>query len=388
MDTIFISESFRRGHELPEIFEKGTIKALGSTGNLGDDDGVAYYDTSNFKKLISKFNGKINGIVYGTDFDTQGTKVASIYKLSAEALGIQKNIRMAFTKDGYMKIGEFYPKERLEVLLRSDKFNQITYHSLKEEKIYAGYKTSTIIGKVKSLKSSGYTVKVKNSGTNTITYLTKAMMSGTSCRQAYNKLIGAYEKGVIEYPRVDSDYHLEDNYDLYAHPKLKEFDEFSTPIDAEELPLNKQTVLLALSNERLITPSMALSYYEKIDMYFDDDLNVRKGKEKEVSIMEKISHSFEDVVRTEMKMAHNPNLAMVRRPIPPMKSNSEKEKRKLMEYAWELQRKLEEEMRKRRKERAEEEWNRKMAKSIVELENTAEGEYEKHIFRKSFSIKR
>jgi len=378
MEVIFISESFKGRHK--ELPISDVIKARATTTKIVEDDDYSRYSTVHFEQMINSIN-KVGGIMYGTDFDAQGTKVASVYKLVAqEKFGIKANVRMAFTKNGYMKIGEFYGKKRLEGLLMADTLNYNVAKQLAENTgIYAGYRTAVILSKVKQLKEK-QTVIVKNKGTNTITYLTKAMLSGMPVKEAYKNLLKAYSSGAVEYPRTDADYHLEDRYDVYAHPPLEQIDAYATPIEQDSLPIDKKTVLLALSNERLITPATALYYYEKIDQYYDENLNLKEGKEKEMEILDKVALAMEGLYREELKALHSPRLAMTVRPMPKLSSSSEEAKKEeLMEKLRQLQEELEEKARKKRKKEQEADLRKKVEESLEVLEEAVESKKERKI---------
>ncbi len=379
MDTVFVSESFRLGHQVPDFLQSGTLKAIASTTSVHQEQEYISYHTDHFSKLLEK--GSFTYAVFGNDFDLQGTKTASVLRSVTVSRGI-KSIRMAFTKDGYMNIGEFFSPKKLKFLLAMDNLNLMAYKNLSKAGIYNGYRTSVVLGKIYQKKlQENFPVKVKNKKTNTVTYLTKASLDGISIEKAYRKLIKAYETGKIAYPRVDNEYHLENSYDLYAHPPLKEFDKYSTPIEEDELPFNKKTALLFLSNERLITPSTAVFFYRKIDEYFDDDLNPKKNKQKELEIMRKIAKAFEDTYKAELSYSYE-KLKMIREPIPPMYKTKNK-KKELLEYAFELQRKLEEERLKekqRKKKKEEVDIETVIRSNIQTLIDFSEGKNEKRVF--------
>jgi len=309
MRILFVTESLRGNlKRIPEGIKEYSLAVEHSTVPLNEE-------SSGFKNIHkSILNTKTDYVILGTDLDSQGTKVASLWKYQTD--GSSKVIRMSATNKGYVNIGGYYEPERMKSILKSDILNKKTYERLSKEGIYTGYKTATVIGKIaNAVKQKIKEFPVKK-GTNTITYLTKSALKGQKVQDAYEELINNYHSGKISYPRVDNDYHQDDAYDLFAHPKLEMLDERYEEFKEDTLPLNKNTVLLYLSNERLITPATAIYYYKKIDEYFDDDLNIKKGKEQEVEVLSKISKVFETELREELKMEHFPKLdrIMVRAP--------------------------------------------------------------------------
>lgn len=102
-------------------------------------------------------------------------------------------------------------------------------------------------------------------------------------KKAVNYLQSDYISGYINYPRVENNYiPSEKAHELVAHSPLKQRGGNYAPIANSELSFNKENALLFLNQERLLNPSMCLSYAEMIDEYFDDNLSLLPGKRTEI----------------------------------------------------------------------------------------------------------
>jgi hypothetical protein len=91
-------------------------------------------------------------------------------------------------------------------------------------------------------------------------------------KKALNRLENAYKREMIIYPGVDNDYLKGTPYSFYAHPKLNEFDEYSTPLKRNEYEFNVVTLPLHFCNKRIIKASLIGSTIEFVKNLFDENL--------------------------------------------------------------------------------------------------------------------
>jgi len=105
------------------------------------------------------------------------------------------------------------------------------------------------------------------------------------------RLIRSYNKGLISYPRVSNDYIKSPSFFSPTHVKFEAFNKYATGLNCKTYPLNKKTAILELTNAEILTPSTIENVFQTIDVYFDDELNVRKEMEEKVSML---LNSFED----------------------------------------------------------------------------------------------
>lgn len=314
---VFITESAKGSHHRNLPFRAKIVSLQGSNGVKVNEKTKRYQVSRNLVEGLRSLNPRYTFI--GTDLDVQGTKVGTLIR---NALGGgDRVIRYALTENGYVRVGEFMDDKRLSKMLESELENVETARAMKAKfgkKI--GKKSAIVLGAVAQMKESGQkSVKVLRKGTSTITALVKGRLAGSSYDGIKGRLDLLYGSEKIAYPRVDNDYVLEKPYDLYPHPSLTSrgyADEFISPIEEEELELNGDTVLLELSNRRLITPSMAVAYGKMIDMYFEKDLTPKKEERKLVEECVKIyEESREDYVRG-LEEAYHPQLVLSP-PVPP-----------------------------------------------------------------------
>lgn len=94
---------------------------------------------------------------------------------------------------------------------------------------------------------------------------------------ARNNLQRAYLSGLIPYPRVANDYisHEDLKFYEYPHKPLVEFDEFSSSLKKEEYTINKATLPLFFTQNNISTPATLYRNLEYIDIFFDDQMNLR-----------------------------------------------------------------------------------------------------------------
>lgn len=98
------------------------------------------------------------------------------------------------------------------------------------------------------------------------------------------RLARAYVNNIIVYPRVNNGYIDASKFTFYAHPPIKEFDEYAKPLAFESYPVLKETILLHLNHRDLTLPSIAVSTYKFVDSYFDGKMRLRPAKRKEVKL--------------------------------------------------------------------------------------------------------
>jgi len=90
-------------------------------------------------------------------------------------------------------------------------------------------------------------------------------------KQAMFNLNGLYYQGKIVYPRVDNSYFKSD-FNFFAHPDLKDINEFTKPLSRDIYPVNRNTILLYLGHKHLVSASTIISVNQFIDTTFDENL--------------------------------------------------------------------------------------------------------------------
>jgi hypothetical protein len=113
-------------------------------------------------------------------------------------------------------------------------------------------------------------------------------------KKAMNKLQIEYMSGSIDYPRVENSYIKPQNvFELVPHLPMRMTTAVFSPIKNKQLPLNKKTSLLFLSQKRLINPSQAISYAEVIDEFFDEKLKfINDQKQEEFRQLYRLMQEF------------------------------------------------------------------------------------------------
>lgn len=115
-------------------------------------------------------------------------------------------------------------------------------------------------------------------------------------KKCINNLQADYLKGFIDYPRVENNYiDFAETFEYFPHkPFSSNFSQSSyKPISNTTMSLNKKNSLLFLSNERLITPSMAYKYSVIIDEFLDSNLNfISSQKEQEFKLILQTMQEF------------------------------------------------------------------------------------------------
>ena len=299
MKVIVVAESHKGSHfsALEKLKSEGVkVELLSLQGDKGIRFTTKGYSVNyNLKKYLKRFDA----VILGTDIDFQGTKIASILY---HQLPDVKKIRLGFSEKGYVRLGGILPKRRLGMCLLLDRHNLIF-----ASKVRRKFKLPNIgLGKALVIKAVNFlgkagkkAVKVLNKlGTSTITAMVKGWFRGKSPEKVMQELTAMYEKGVIDYPRVDTNYIQETPYDIYPHKPFPseaeligdDFDiELLKPIEKEEIPLNSTTVLLELSNRRLITPASAVSVHKTITQMFTPNL---KSKQEYTEVVEYINQNL------------------------------------------------------------------------------------------------
>jgi hypothetical protein len=295
---LFVSESHLGSHiNVPERY-KGTVNFVSLQGNRG-----IYFDGKNFtlSKGLQNLLSSANKVIIATDLDVEGTKSATVIKNFCDAKGI-KSFRVALTEKGYVRVGQVFTKKQMKKLSDLAKKNKYFY-----ERYGFGFQTTLILGRAyRDNKEGVKKIKVLNkNGTSTITVMTKFGLKGISPITGYKTLNQLYRRGIIEYPRVDNDYIQDKPFTLYPHPPLypksnpenrkKNF--FLSPLNDDEIDLNRRTYLLRLSNLRLITPATAPRYYRKLEEFFEEDMSPKKKRRKILEKLAKLAEKREKQLR-------------------------------------------------------------------------------------------
>jgi len=265
-----ISESHIGKHriEIPDF--EGELELLSLQGSRGINLFKGTYFVS---KPIREYAKRFDLILIGTDLDFQGTKIASILYHN---LFHPRVVRLSFTNHGYVRVGEVFSKSRIGKLLALEKENMRMASRLKRKfKVNGiGLQKALLLREVYSLYKEKKPIKVLRKKTSTITAMVQGGKLGFTPSQTMGILVDWYKAGLIEYPRTDVEYIFENPYNLYPHPPLPVGDSpLLQPIGERELEYSSINALLHLSNERLISPSSAVSAFETITRFFNKDLS-------------------------------------------------------------------------------------------------------------------
>jgi hypothetical protein len=308
MRILIVSESHIGSHYTAiSKFEKAGAKVelLSLQGSRGVKFTNRGYSVS---YAIKEYAKKFDIVLLGTDLDLQGTKIASalFYQLPV------KSIRVAFTEKGYIRIGGVFPKSRLGKTLLLDR-KHLSFASEMRKKFGVksfGLSKAIAVRNVVLARESKSGVKVLSKGTSTITVLTKAELKGYGSGGGMARLESYYRSGVIEYPRVDNDYISNKPYDLYPHPPLPRLqDELFQPFEENELELNEKTILLELSNRRLITPANALKIHRTIKLFFSSSLKPKEEYKPIIKyLLERVDEEEEQAFKQLLNDIYFPQL--------------------------------------------------------------------------------
>jgi hypothetical protein len=313
MKVLVISESHIGTHYTAlKKLEKDNINV--ELLSLQGSNGIRFTNKGYSVSLpIKEYAGKFDLILLGTDLDLQGTKIASVLSYQLP----KNSVRVAFTSDGYVRVGDIFSKKRLGKALALDR-NHLQFANRIRKKFgfpNLGLGKALAIRRAVLLSNSQVKVKVLSEGTSTITVLTKAELKGMGAEIAYGRLESLYRSGVIEYPRVDNDYIKDFPYDLYPHPSLPRLDnDIFQPIQKTELPLSDKTILLELSNRRLITPANAIPTLKTIRMVLSSDLKPKEeAKEIVKYLLESLSDEDEENFKQTLYSIYRPPLRLSRK---------------------------------------------------------------------------
>lgn len=100
--------------------------------------------------------------------------------------------------------------------------------------------------------------------------------------KATSELTSAYQNGEVGYPRVAFNYITEIKFYEFPHPPLNRFNSFSSPLLHKSYPFNKKMLPLELTNANIATPATLMNNITAVDLYFDNDLNPKPLKAKEL----------------------------------------------------------------------------------------------------------
>jgi hypothetical protein len=98
--------------------------------------------------------------------------------------------------------------------------------------------------------------------------------------EGMNYLQKIYKLGIIDYPRVDNDYHKDNFYQLLPHPKLFEFGNKFTPIKEEKLSV-KDNPLLYLNHLKIVSPANVINFSRVFFLYFNRSIEFKPKKKEE-----------------------------------------------------------------------------------------------------------
>ncbi len=342
--VVLISESLRGTHRPP--FPVMQLSTRGSAGFYLSHSTGDYPVRSDILRFIEANNPKV--VLIGTDFDHTGTKIGTILKNQIQDFASRKGkdieiIRTAFTNRGYMKVGRFYNDREMNACKEYDRMNAEVRAFFKEkhpDKPATSLSKAIATARAYSYLKNGGSVAVKQGKTATVTAVVKGILGGMTARGVMSRLNKAYAMGMIEYPRVDVDYYADSYpYDVYAHPPLTSFgytDEVVSPIEDETLPLTLNTVLLALSDDRLVTPSMVEKTDEHLRQVFEENGKPKDGFEAYIRDCQAIEREYVKEYQRSLK-AMSP-----RSPIYRVKNPKKKEEEALLEYLKKVKEKAEE----------------------------------------------
>lgn len=372
--VILISESLRGTHRPP--FPVMQLSTRGSAGFYLSNSTGNYPVRSDILRFIEANNPKV--VLIGTDFDHTGTKIGTILRNQIKEFA-EKNgkdievIRTAFTNKGYMKVGRFYNEREMNACKEYDRMNaevRAFFREKHSDKPPTSLSKAIATARAYSLLKEGGNVAVKQGKTATVTAVVKGMLGGMTASGVMSRLNKAYAMGVIEYPRVDVDYYADSYpYDVYAHPPLTSMgyeDEIVSPIEEDALPLTINTVLLALSDERLVTPSMLDRTDEHLRAVFDENGRPKDGFENYIKDCQAIEREYVKEYQKTLK-AMSP-----RSPIYRVRNPKKKQEEALLEYL------------KKVKERAEELFEKEQPQNLqvfTEEENTMEAPEDRPFFQ-------
>jgi hypothetical protein len=282
MKVLLIAESHIGTHysAVAQLVKEGVeVELLSLQGSRGIKFKNKGYSVS---VSIKNYAKRFDIVLLGTDLDLQGTKIASVLKYQLPV----KSVRVAFSEKGYVRIGEVFPKDRLGKVLALDR-----NHMLFAKKVTRSVGVGGIgLGKAFAIRRTALIsgqefVRIESKGTSTITVLTKFQLKGYSAERGMRVLESLYHSSFIDYPRVDNDYITEKPYDLYPHKPIRWQGEFFEPFQEDFLPLSDKTILLELSNRRLITPANSLSTLITLRKIFTPQLKPRKKYRKLVEFV-------------------------------------------------------------------------------------------------------
>ena len=325
INAVLITESLRGTHRPSFSFPVTTISTRGTGAIYFSQDTLSYKVSKSVTNFIQ--NEKPDIVFLGSDLDQTGTKIATVVNkeiqkinetLRKQGLREIKTLRTAFTEKGYMRIGRLYTDSEMRSLAELDLMNMGVAKFFKEKFTNiptTGLKRAVIVGAVSQIAKNQDKIKVRTQGTATVTAFTKHLLNGGKASTFSKKMEKLYAGGHIEYPRVDNDYFINETpYEVYAHPKLTALgytDRDISPFEVEELPLNKATIMMALAQERLVTPSMVVNYFKTIEEVFDDNLKPKEEFTQYVKECESIYREYESEYREILQKA-SPRSRMLR----------------------------------------------------------------------------
>jgi len=355
MRIVFLTESLGKGHA-PPFGEAYSVGGSSSVFFNGNSFGVkkAY-----LQAVIQK---KPDLVVLGTDADLVGTKVATIWKRELEERGI-KTIRMPLTSKGYAFVGKTYGDEALKALKEVSYLN-LTSFQYSKGVLGKGISMQKAIT-LKALNGAPRKFKTKR-GTNTATFVVRALKDGISPTKAMGILQRAYSTGAIFYPRVDADYNS-NGLDVYAHPPLSTGElksPYLKPFEEEEISLTRETALLYLNQRGLLPPSSLEPFFRTTKI--DENGRVPLSS-KEEKVIEEITKEDEE------NFLSNFYLLFPKMPLKKVNLKKVKEK-ELIDYLLSVQEELEKETEVETERKRE---SRKSEKRVESLKRSFEVEGKK-----------
>jgi 5S rRNA maturation endonuclease (ribonuclease M5) len=364
-NVAWVTESLHGSHN-PDIKGITLISTRGNAPLFFSDKG-GYKVSRSLAETLNEFDT----VVIGTDLDREGTKLATVIR---DSLTRPKNVvRAAFTGSGYAKVSDFYTSSEMKAVEEKTRLSREISSFFKKRGANLNLTTAVAVGRIaQGIPSS---VKVKRGKTATVTAVVKGQLKGKGALAVMKRLQSAYASGLIDYPRVEADYFPpDDRYQVYAHPELTSLgysDEFVSPIEADELPLNLKTALLFLEEERLITPAYVPIVQNTLEEFFNEDLTPKPEKKHIVEECRKIADDYSLEYRNYL-YGTSPNLPLV--PVPRPRKNTKKDAEEFIQKLIDSQKKALELAEEERKKRQVEEFNRfqwKHFKALKEKEKKA-----------------
>ena len=348
--VLLVAESLEGTHTTKAPKGVELLSTRGSSVISYNYKGNSYFVSKGFREFVEATKPEL--VLIGTDLDQTGTKIATVLKNYLDEKGI-RSVRTAFTEKGYLKVGRFYTEKEMSFHKWLDRKNVEVSNYFNRKGLDGGkvgkvsLSKAVVLGSVRKIREKGK-ITVRKGKTCTATALVKGNMLGYGERATMSKLRRLYLSGKIEYPRVDADY-FPSPYQVYAHPPLTSngyTDEIVSPIAEKELPVNLNTIPLALAQERVTTPSTVEKHSRLVREVFTPSLKPKPEYERLVRECESIAKEYELEYRKAL-IGISPNSFLFPYPKP-------RKRKELDEWYDNLMRKLKEEREREERKKKEE----------------------------------